>query len=339
MEMIVACAITMILAIGLGSIVMLASRVMPRAKATTDQQVTEVATRAMETVAQDVAQAIEAPTIKARGLLVTHPDRNADGKPDTVQYSWSGVAGDPLVRTANADTPVNVIDRVRTFALTPTIETRTATMTGAAVPSGVSALASYTGTAGTWEDVKTANWPATAFTVTLPAGAKSYTITKVDLYVSRIGLLAGSDHVELRTAWPDGTPTNTVLARANLPGGILALSAGWQSYTLTYLGSSTLTSRMLAIVVAHDSGSNVLQVATTTAAITGVKGGRSTDTGANFTMGNGSLAFRAAGIVYTQPTTTTERSVVRAVQIGLGATGMAIPVSTVVRTTAVPATE
>lgn len=45
------------------------------------------------------------------------PDRDDDGVPEHIRYSWSGVAGDPLLRSTNGGTPGVVAADVRAFGL------------------------------------------------------------------------------------------------------------------------------------------------------------------------------------------------------------------------------
>ena len=42
-------------------------------------------------------------------------DRNADGTAEKIRYEWSGVAGDPLRKTINGGTAVDVLDSVNAF--------------------------------------------------------------------------------------------------------------------------------------------------------------------------------------------------------------------------------
>src|SRR3954468_19194914 len=44
-------------------------------------------------------------------------DRNNDGTAEKIRYEWSGVAGDPLRRTVNSGTPVDVVTSVYSFSV------------------------------------------------------------------------------------------------------------------------------------------------------------------------------------------------------------------------------
>lgn len=338
MEMIISLVITMILAIAVGSVVMLSARVMPRAKANTVARHEEVAARVLEKIASDVSQAIEIPVLSKYSMVLHLPDRNNDGGVDVVAYEWDGEVGSPLERSVDGGEAVQLIDSLDWFSFTGETFVQTKTVEGAATTTGEILLASYTGAAPTQEPVQSNNWPAMTFPVTLPTGATAYSISRIDLYVSRIGLLVGADHLELRAAWPDCSPSATTLATVTMPSGILALSAGWQSYTPTYTGSNVLTSRLLSLVAVHDSGSSVLRLYRQATAIAGHRQGTSVNSGETWTMGEGAWAYRVYGRALTVPTSTEYTTRVRSVAIEMTPAGAATPVRAVARTPSEPVT-
>jgi len=338
MEMIVSVAITMILAIAVGSVIMLSARVMPRAKANTVARTEEAAARVLEQIAADVSHAIEIPHLSKYSMVLHVPDRDNDGNVEVIAYEWGGSTGDPLSRSVNGGVPVLLLDSADWFNFSGDTFTRTTTAEGAATSTGEILLASYTGSAPTQEPVQSNNWPALTFPITLPDGATRYSVSRIDLYVSRIGVLTGADHLELRSAWPDGSPSSTTLASVTLPSGILSLAAGWQSYTPVYTGSNVLTSRLLSMVVMHDSGSSVLRLYKFTTAVDGHRMGTSVDSGSTWTMGDGSWAYRVYGRALTVPTITTNTTHVRNVAIELTPVGSGTPLRVVARTPSEPIT-
>lgn len=56
----------------------------------------------------DVRTALEITELQPQAVTVSVPDRDADGQPEIIRYAWSGVSGDPLLRTLNGGTPVAV---------------------------------------------------------------------------------------------------------------------------------------------------------------------------------------------------------------------------------------
>jgi hypothetical protein len=49
---------------------------------------------------------------------MTVPDRNNDGHPETICYSWGGTAGNALTRSYNGGTASTVVPNVCQFQLT-----------------------------------------------------------------------------------------------------------------------------------------------------------------------------------------------------------------------------
>lgn len=334
MEMILSCAITTIIAAALGSVILLSARVMPRAKGATTSQGLEIeAARAMELLTADLSQAIEFKVLNKVHAVLDVPDRDGDGSNESIVYDWDGTLNAPLTRSINGGTPANVLDQASEFSMTKEIRTRSVTADGVPVTSAEVLLASYTGTAKTFEKVTYTNWPAVSFPVTLPAGATSFTVSKIDLNIQR-DTGAGVEHCELRTAWPDGTPTNTTVATALSPGAGGALAAGWQSYTPIYLGSSVLNSRMLSLVLVNDSGLNRLSIATTISPVPGMRSGSSSNLGVEWTMAEGSWNFRVYGQATTVPSVPYSENRVTGIAIDLKPRGS----STMLRfTTRIPA--
>ena len=71
-----------------------------------------------------------AQTITARAMksvTFTVADRSGDSAPETIQYAWNGIEGQPLTRRYNGGTASAVLDDVRQFAMT----FRTQTISGA----------------------------------------------------------------------------------------------------------------------------------------------------------------------------------------------------------------
>jgi hypothetical protein len=73
---------------------------------------------ALAQLAGDVRHAIRFTERTATAISFIVPDRNGDGLNDTIRYSWSGVAGDPLMYQINAETAVAVVNDVKQFELT-----------------------------------------------------------------------------------------------------------------------------------------------------------------------------------------------------------------------------
>ncbi|HEX6961996.1 MAG TPA: hypothetical protein VF175_09030 [Lacipirellula sp.] len=76
------------------------------------------ASLALSQLAADVRQAIRFRERTATAITIQVPDRDGDATNDTIRYSWSGTAGDPLMYQFNTETAITLIADVKQFELT-----------------------------------------------------------------------------------------------------------------------------------------------------------------------------------------------------------------------------
>jgi len=115
-EMVLSMAVMTVLLGGISSALVIAGRAMP-------DRVTpaKLMTDGYHVAEQLATELYAAQTITARSansISFTVADRNADSNPETIQYSWSGVAGQPLNRQYNGASASTVLDNVYQFNLT-----------------------------------------------------------------------------------------------------------------------------------------------------------------------------------------------------------------------------
>lgn len=122
-EVLLSAAILAILMGGMASAVALASRAIPRSSANASvAQVQGSIAEAMEQMDADLAVAKTITQLTPTAITMTVADRGHGAAGDeTIRYSWTGVAGDPLTRTYNGGTAVTLLSGVKSFALTGTI--------------------------------------------------------------------------------------------------------------------------------------------------------------------------------------------------------------------------
>jgi len=80
---------------------------------------------ALDEIAGDLAYAKSFDGQPAHAIELTVADRDGDSVDEAIEWSWSGVAGDPLERTCNGATSVEMVDDVHQFDVTYTVETVT----------------------------------------------------------------------------------------------------------------------------------------------------------------------------------------------------------------------
>lgn len=69
-------------------------------------------------IVNDLKHALSFSELTANAVTMTVPDRDNNGTPEIIRYSWSGVAGDPLVYQFNSEVAFNIVDDVYDFNLT-----------------------------------------------------------------------------------------------------------------------------------------------------------------------------------------------------------------------------
>ena len=151
--------------------------------------------------AKTINDAINLPTM----VEFTIADINGDTIDETIRYEWSGIPGAPLERTFNANPPEVVVADIRNFNLI--YETDTVAATGGGfTESAEQQFIDVQGGSGSGEDVTSSNWCGSHFTVSLPAEATSWNITRAQLLVTGKNPKDGVVSMQVRLADPGGVP-------------------------------------------------------------------------------------------------------------------------------------
>jgi Tfp pilus assembly protein PilV len=194
-------------------------------------------------------------TMAGGDLLFSVPDRNGDGNPEAIEYTWSGVDGDPIKRSYNGSTAASFIPSIRSIAAAvidrppavPVVSSEQ-TLISCDSPSG----ASYNTFA-----VDTSNWAAQYVRPTLPSGAVSWSITKVRFVLTRSGPPTATINIGIRTADATGRPTSTVLAFTSIAESALPASAAWTEVALGPV-TGLASTQGVCLTVRYGSGSGTV---------------------------------------------------------------------------------
>jgi prepilin-type N-terminal cleavage/methylation domain-containing protein len=192
--------------------------------------------------AADVGAQIGAELAVATSMLVstpndlafTVPDRNGDGTPERIEYTWSGTAGAPLMRNVNGGTPSAVIASVRSINLS-----RVARAPAVAVESAERVLAqcdTASGSSSMAVTVDETRAVAQYVRPVLPAGAVAWRVTRVRVYLSQLSGNSKVVNVYLRPATAQLTPGAGVLASATVTSGGAPSGGGWVEFALPASG-------------------------------------------------------------------------------------------------------
>ena len=115
-EMVLSMAVMTVLLGGIASALVIAGR--PGPGTATPASLAVDGYHAAERLATELYAAQTITARSATSISFTVADRNADSNPETILYSWSGVAGQPLNRQYNGGAPGAVLDNVYQFNLT-----------------------------------------------------------------------------------------------------------------------------------------------------------------------------------------------------------------------------
>ena len=116
MELLVSVAIMTVLMGAMGVSVLMAVGSIDRG-AEAGRQMSET-NEALDEIVTELTQALSFIERTEHAVSFVVPDRDGDGLRDTIRYSWSGVAGDPVMREYNGQRPVPLAEDVHHFNLT-----------------------------------------------------------------------------------------------------------------------------------------------------------------------------------------------------------------------------
>jgi len=224
-----------ILIVGLGSVILIATRGSDLTGPTSDTiRASELAHELMD----EIRYAIFITDRSANMIQFAVADRDADGEPEVIRYEWSGTPGDPLTRTYNHGTADTVAQDVYDFTLAYNVREKTEEFEGL-VESNEGLLIQYTGSTDL-EDftITSSNWVGqyfhpNDFNPSLPTDAASWRVTKVEFVAKRVWPVWGESSIQLRPATGDSKPTSTVLAEVPMPESSLSWSHAWETFTFS----------------------------------------------------------------------------------------------------------
>lgn len=276
-ELVVSSAVTAVLAGGMASAVVLASRALPENQAALDGVVR--AADAAEMISADLLCATAITENEAAALTMTVADRNSDGSDETIRYAWSGTTGDPLTRACNGGTAATVLDDVRDFVLAYRYLQRTEEVEGDPIQSTESTLRSFDASSGLSEFViSSSSGCGQYFKPSLPTNALSWSITRVWVVLWYEGALNGRVAVQIRAAEAGGLPASGTLAEQTIAESDLNKPYyDWYPFTMT--GVTDLT---------PDAG----------VCLTLVRGGGSGNSGRTLYRASGVSAANSGWLVY-----------------------------------------
>lgn len=242
-ELVLACALlAILLAAGRGAI-FLASKSARSVPA--DQSVTLSA--ALNQVSADILGSTQIFELSQNSIGLVVPDRNGDGEDESIKYSWSGTAGAPLLRTQNSGNAEAIVASLQSFAVAA-VE-RSITIPGQPTKNVERLVGGNSATSGLYgTSISSSNARAGSFVpANLPAGATSWSLTRVRVMVRQNSPVSGSFSVQVQRTNAQ-TPSGQVLASVNVAESELSSSFAWKEVKFSGLENLSTISP-LAIVI------------------------------------------------------------------------------------------
>ncbi len=246
-ELVLALATSTVILGAMTSAMILATKAVPDAKSSLTAAVDGAFT--LDQMTTDLYTANTLITHTAQSVEFQVADRNNDGCPETISYTWSGKEGDPLRRKYNDALPQVALADVREFDITYDATLLDQSFTSAATESDETLLSSNEGPKSRGNSVVTsAAWIGQFFRPNLPANTKNWKITRVDLLLRVDGNNDGIVRVELRNPDASSLPTGTLIADASVLER--ELSTGYLWHTVNFASTPSLSpSNGVALVV------------------------------------------------------------------------------------------
>jgi hypothetical protein len=203
LEALTAAGCTTVLLVAIGSAFLLASRAVPDA----DHPLFAVSRGAavLDQLADELRSCRYVTHRGASSVTLVCDDRDGDGVPETIRYSWAGSSGDPLLKEVNGQTARTVLANVRDFTLDYQTASSDLTIPGPPTLGNERIVARFhEGSDTEQEEVTKQEMIGQYFRPSLPAGSTAWKMTRL-LYRA----VRGSDvtlYSRLHLARPDRTP-------------------------------------------------------------------------------------------------------------------------------------
>ncbi len=252
-EVVLASAITAILLLAVQSVIMLAAHAVPGA-----QSKSTTLTGAAGTLADldsDLAFATSISSRTATAVTFQVPDRNSDGLPETITWSWDGTLGGTLYRTFNSGTPVAMATNVQAFSLA--YDTRTALGTSTPNTAAETLLASNALVTGLLappvnsQNIDKKKSFGQYIFPTLPANATAWSVTRVQLMLKGNNQAAACS-AQLFATDPSDLPTSTLVDQAAFDFSTVPSTFGFVQFNFTQANNLT-PGTGIAVVISNPS--------------------------------------------------------------------------------------
>jgi len=235
------------------------------------------------------------------------PDRNGDSLAETIRYSWSGTAGDPLLMTYNGSAASILVPKIQQFNLAYHLRTFTGTGFAQGVLAAQEVLVGShdDATGGTFGNlsITASQWHALYLVPTLPTGTANWDLTQVRLCMRRSGSADGSFIVQvcLPAGGADLKPSTTPLEQLVLHENTLGGTADWVDFSFSAVTGLDPAQALFVVVKHAGLGGTTVAILQYEYNITNEPGYavyRTSNTGATWSLLTGELRFYTYGVAH-----------------------------------------
>jgi prepilin-type N-terminal cleavage/methylation domain-containing protein len=302
LETVLAMAVMAIITASIGAAVMMAARALPDARSVI--ATTLAAAEAADQIVADLQYAVSVSQRTAMMIEFTVHDRNGDDIPETIRYSWSGLAGTPLTRQYNGGTVENILTEVREFNLLYTVKT-ISTEVPQPNESAETILISYDANKNLFDyPIKDTERYAEYFFPTLPADTMSWKVTRMVLQAKLDATTDGQASVQLQRPTLGNLPSGVVIEEKTLLESVLTSKYTSQEFAFSSANGLAPTQGLWIVVnwLANATACRV-QGQSSGATAANLALAKSTDKGLSWsTLAGQSLLFTVYGTVTTAGT-------------------------------------
>ncbi len=324
MEVVLAATVSTILLGGTVSAIMMAARAVP--DPTSERGLNYKSLNIVGQMSQELLTAESFSKTASNVITFAVPDRNSDGSPEVIEYTWNGSAGTALKRSRNGGARVTVVDEVDDFELVYFIRRVTDTGDPIENESGEMLLFQHVATSDLDSaEVNYNEWWGQYFYPALPGDTTSWTVSRVQFKAKKnVDNVDTKVQLRLPSAGNSSIPDSTYIDQGTLPWSDLTSAFQWKEVKFYSAGGLAPNSGLFLTFVNSIGRSCILQYRDV-----GVVLANSGLSHANPNWGNmatdQALQFRIYGTVTTtSPPQTTNTDYLTGVQIKVCPSGSSV---------------
>ncbi|MBX3390030.1 MAG: hypothetical protein KF691_11335 [Phycisphaeraceae bacterium] len=207
---------------------------------------------ALDDLTNDVSCSTRITRITANAIGVVVPDRNGDGADELIEYSWSGTAGAPLLRSLNGAAPETVVPSLQSLSIVS--DQQTISVPGSPAKTVEVQVGGFYYNSGLKNtSIKNDTWRCGSFVpANLPTNATTWNLTRARLMLRTKNAIDSTLAVQVRTTNAQ-FPSGVVLDQCIVSESELSSSYAWKDVTFTKTTGLSVINP-IAIVVSYVSG-------------------------------------------------------------------------------------